>query len=104
MEPGIDFPRSLRKTPLRHAARYRVLRSANCTGCTCGRAKAGLVDFGQLAGPGPLRLHALVAGADVHRGTGRLECGGYLSLRRRFWRDGTPLAGNDSSVRRSCAL
>ena len=54
------------------------------------------MDSRQLAGLGSLRLHTIVAGADVHRGAGRLGRGGYLSLRGRLWRDGPPLAGNDS--------
>ena len=51
-----------------------------------------------------LRLHTVVAGADLHWGAGRLERGGYLSLRCRLRGNGTPLARNDSSVRRPCAL
>ena len=62
------------------------------------------MDSRQLAGLGSLRLHTVVAGADVHRGAGVLERGVHLSLRRRLWRNGPPLAGNDSSIRRPCAL
>jgi len=47
---------------------------------------------------------AAVVGADVRRGAGVLERGVHLSLRRRLWCNGPPLAGNDSSVRRPCAL
>ena len=71
---------------------------------TAAGRKPELVDSRQLAGLGSLRLHTVVAGADVHRGAGVLERGGHLSLRRRLWRNGPPLAGNDSSVRRPCAL
>src|SRR4029077_16955587 len=77
---------------------------AACTGADSRRPQAWLVDSRQLAGLGSLRLHTVAAGSDVHPGTGRLGRGGYLSLRRRFWRNGPPLAGNDSSVRRPCAL
>jgi hypothetical protein len=51
-----------------------------------------------------LYVCTVAAGADVHRGAGVLERGVHLSLRRRLWRNGPPLAGNDSSIRRPCAL
>ena len=93
----------------RHAARPRNFICANDARCAgagaySGRPQADLVDSRESAGLGPLRLHTVIAGADVRRGTGVLERGGYLSFRRRLWRNGSPLAGNDSSVRRPCAL
>ena len=59
------------------------------------------MDFGQLAGPGPLRLHSAVNRTDLSRGTGALERAGHLSFRRCFWRNGPSPAGNDSRLRRS---
>ena len=91
----------------RHAVRpgdFICANDARCAGADRGWTQAELVDSRQLAGLGSLRLHTVVAGADVHRGAGVLERGVHLSLRRRLWRNGPPLAGNDSSVRRPCAL
>lgn len=99
IEPRIDFPRSLRKTAPRHAARHRVLRSTNCTGCACSRAKAGLVDSRQLARPDLVRLHAAGDSADLLAGTGALKRAGHLSFRRCISRDGSSFAGNDSRLR-----
>ena len=69
-----------------------------------GRAQTQLVDSRQLAGLGSLCLHTVATGSNFHRGTGLLERGRYLSLRRCIWCNGAPLAGNDSSVRRSRAV
>src|SRR5947209_8446041 len=103
---AIDFPADLRKIEPRHghAARHRILASGNCALSSERSSKTQPLDSRQLAGSDSLRRDTAPDRSPVHGSPGPMERSGNLSVRRRIRRDGTPLAGNDSRLRRSVTV
>src|SRR5438105_1072086 len=105
-QPRIDFPADLRKIepPQLHAARHRILASANGPAGPGNRAEAQRLDPRQLARSDSLRWDAAADHSAFHARPSPLERAGNLSFRGRFRRNGTPFAGNDPRLWRSRAV
>src|SRR5439155_1629969 len=75
-----------------HAARHRILASANGSASLGARAEAKRLDSRQLARSDSLRRDAAADHSAFHARSSPLERAGNLSFRSRFWRDGPPPA------------